>query len=544
MTNNNIEIHIRTYRSLLKSGSSLKISRLADSHINMHSILHQKSDSNDIDIAAFIYCLLRLPAVMSQVSAVILGQSYSVFKNAHLGKISKWKEVEAPGRRRKMFFDGKKTLAVYIASVSDVDDLITLLTAFEIEWNKFHKKLKSVKHPEAFIEKVIPAEDIGRMKNIWGKDYQDFLYALKKKSIALNVQLLSGSYIEYSKSTSYWWKIITKSLHQLNIPRRPIYFVSSNTHSITNLLTRFAVYEENELVSYLYSLGNSELVRLWEGIESGDFLANREHFLYYLAKKYAASHPEILKKKEALENKLGIHTIPASKYLDIETQVIELNKLSQDKILSQKLGASLPFLQNSRAVIINIDYPLGWAAYQVLTEIGRNVDNIKGVYIMGKAATLNGQIGDILLPSTVYDTHTKNTYTFNNAFKKEDFSTLFKTGTLLSGQKSVSTKGTFLENDDMVKKWFDDDYTIIEMEGGPYLNAVYEFIYYDRYEENQFISLGNPPFELGIAHYASDTPYSKAKNLGIRNLSYEGVEPTYAISLAILKKIIQREKNS
>jgi len=481
---------------------------------------------------------------MSQVSNIILGQSYSVFKNANYGKITRWKEVAAPGRRRKMFYDSKKTLAVYIASVSDVDDLITLLTAFQIEWNKFHKKIANVKNPEKYIEKIISPEDIGRIKNIWGKDYQDFLYAIKNKSVSFGVRLLSGSYVEYSKSTSYWWKNILKNLHFLNIPRRPIYFVSSNTHSITNLLTRFAIFEENELITYLYSLGNADLVRLWEGIESGDFLANREHFLYYIAKKYAAMHPEILRKKESLENKLGIHTVPAARYLDIETQVIELSKLSLDKVLSQNLGISLSFLQKSRAVILNIDYPLGWAAYQVLTEIGRNVDSIKGVYIMGKAATLNGQIGDIIIPNTVYDTHTKNTYAFSNSFQSLDFRPIFKTGSIVSDQKSVSTKGTFLENDDMVKKWFDDGFTIIEMEGGPYLNAVYEFIYYDRYEENQFISLGNPPFELGIAHYASDTPYSKAKNLGVRNLSYEGVEPTYAISLAILKKIIQHEKNT
>ncbi|KKS47531.1 MAG: hypothetical protein UV09_C0004G0020 [Candidatus Gottesmanbacteria bacterium GW2011_GWA2_42_18] len=79
------------------------------------------------------------------------------------------------------------------------------------------------------------------------------------------------------------------------------------------------------------------------------------------------------------------------------------------------------------------------------------------------------------------------------------------------------------------------------MEAGPYLNAAYEFIYYNRYEENEFINLSPTPFELGIAHYASDTPYSKAKNLGVRNLSYEGVESTYAISQTILKKIAERE---
>lgn len=541
-TSQSIEIHIRTYRSLLKATGTLKIEQLLPSHMEMNSILHEKANADDIDIASFIYCLLRLPACMSEINQVILGQSYSVFKNAHMGQIRKWKDVPSPGRRRKMLHDGKKKLAVYIASVTDVDDIITLMTAFQLEWNKFHKKLINVKDLEKYVEKIIAPEDLGRIQNIWGKEYKNFLHAIKNKKVSFEVKLLAGSYVEYAKSTSYWWKNINRTLHNLNIPRHPIYFVSSNTHSISNILTRFALYEENELISYLYSLNNIELIRIWEKIEKGDFLGSRDHFLYYIAKKYASLHPEILKKKESLEEKLGIHTIRSSRFLDIDAQVIELSKLATDTNLHQKLGTSLSFLKNSKAMILNIDYPLGWAAYQVLTEIGRNVDLIKGVYVMGKAATLNGQIGDILLPSQIYDTHTKNTYAINNIFSSKDFKNIFKTGSVLDNQKSIATKGTFFENNELIKKWFDDGYTVIEMEGGPYLNAVYEFIYYDRYEENQFISLFNPPFELGIAHYASDTPYSKAKNLGVRNLSYEGVEPTYAISLAILKKIIEKEK--
>ena len=539
-----IEIHIRTYRSLLKASGSIKINQLIASHLSLKSILHQKGAGDDIDIAAFIYVLLRLPQIISSVSEVILGQSYSVFKNAHLGAVTKWREVFAPGRRRKMFYDGKKRLAVYIASVTDVDDIITLLTAFEIEWNKLHRKLSSIKNPGRYIETVLSPEDLGRLQNIYGKDFKTFLNSIKTKKVSFEVRLLAGSYVEYAKATSSWWKNILRTLHTLGVPHRPIYFVSSNTHSLTNILTRFALYEEKKLISYLYRLNNPELIRLWEQIQSGGFLANREYFLYYIAKKYAAAYPEILKKKEALERQLGIHTVRSSRYLDIDAQVIEISKLGTDKQLAGKLKTDLSPLQKSKAVILNIDYPLGWAAYQVLTEIGQNVDLIKGVYIMGKAASLTGQIGDILIPTTVYDQHTKNVYALNNTFSPKDFRDTFRTGRVLDGQKSVSTKGTFLENEKLIKQWFEAGYTIIEMEGGPYLNAVYEFIYYNRYTENQFISLVNPPFELGLIHYASDTPYSKAKNLGVRNLSYEGVEPTYAISRAILSKIFTRELSS
>lgn len=520
-----IEIHIRTYRSLLKAGGKIKISQLIDSHINMDSILHEKAGSKEIDVASFIYVLLRLPICMSKVKNIILGQSYDVFHKHGFADIDSWQEATSPGRRRKMYFDGSGTLVVYIASVTDVDDLITLLSAFQIEWNKFHKALSNSANLESFTEKLINKDDLDKIKNIWGNDYPSFLRAIQKTKVDFTVQLLAGSYVEYAKATQAWWKNIVRMLPKLNLEDRPIYFISSNTHSIINLLTKFALKEEKILIDFLYQTKNANLIRLWEEIKSGDFLANKENFLCYIAKKYARHNPSFLKKKEENEKSLGIHTIPASHYLDIDAQIIEIKK----------------FVKNSPSLIINIDYPLGWAAYQILTEIGQNVTEIRGVYIMGKAATLTGQIGDILVSDTVFDQHTKNIYVFDNAFQRRDFAQFFKTGMIHTHQKTVAAKGTFLENGNIIKKWFAQGYNIIEMESGPFLNAIYEFIYYNRYVENQFISLVNIPFEIGIANYASDTPYSKARNLGVRNLSYEGVEPTYAISSVILKKIIEKE---
>ncbi|MBI2616757.1 hypothetical protein HYW55_01325 [Candidatus Gottesmanbacteria bacterium] len=535
-----IEIYIRTYRSLLKSSGTVNIAQLIDAHIAAKPLLHEKGGTDTIDTSAFIYGLLRLPQVMSNVKKVILGQSLDVFKKHNVIKFSQLKEVEAPGRRRKMYFDGKEILYVYIASVTDVDDLITLLTSFQIEWNKFHEKLRHAKDTESEAKKHLSQDDISKMQKIWGKEYPKFLQAIKYREVSFTVQLLSGSYVEYAKATQRWWDHIENQLKYLNFLSRPLYFVSSNTHSLVNLLLRHVLADEKLLIEYLYKTHDQTLLRLWREINSGDFLANRENFLYYIAKKYGKTHPEYEKRRTHLMTKLGIHVIPSSHYLDIDTQVIEVKKLA-GLSLDPRLKLDTKNLGKSDAVIVNIDYPLGWAAYQILTEIGQNVARIKGVYIMGKAATLNGQIGDILLPTTVFDQHTKNLYVFDNSLRASDFETIFKTGAVLSDQKTIAAKGTFLENGDLVKKWYQEGYTIIEMETGPYFNALYEFVFYNRYAENDFISLTNAPFEIGIAHYASDTPYSKAKNLGVRNLSYEGVEPTYAISLAILKKIIERE---
>jgi hypothetical protein len=78
-------------------------------------------------------------------------------------------------------------------------------------------------------------------------------------------------------------------------------------------------------------------------------------------------------------------------------------------------------------------------------------------------------------------------------------------------------------------------------EAGPYLNAIYEHTFADRHPTGEAVSFLRPPFDLGFLHYASDTPYSKGLNLGSRNLSYFGMDPTYATSLAIARRIMRQE---
>ena len=59
---------------------------------------------------------------------------------------------------------------------------------------------------------------------------------------------------------------------------------------------------------------------------------------------------------------------------------------------------------------------------------------------------------------------------------------------------------------------------------------------------NEIVNLYGVPFDIGILHYASDTPMSKGKNLGAGALSYEGMDSTYATSIAILRRILSREQ--
>ena len=199
------------------------------------------------------------------------------------------------------------------------------------------------------------------------------------------------------------------------------------------------------------------------------------------------------------------------------------------------------FLKKSDALILNIDYPLGLAAYNLLVKVAEYTSPLLGIYVMGKAATLNGRRGDVMIPNVSFDEHSHNTYLYNNCFAADDVSQDLVYGTVLDNQKSVAVLGTYLQNAKVMEVVYREGYTDIEMEAGPYLSAVYELTRPKRHPMDEIVTLYNLPFDLGILHYASDTPLTKGENLGAGTLSYFGVDSTYATSLAILRRIMQLE---
>ena len=84
-------------------------------------------------------------------------------------------------------------------------------------------------------------------------------------------------------------------------------------------------------------------------------------------------------------------------------------------------------------------------------------------------------------------------------------------------------------------------YSDIELEAGPYLSGIYELFRPKRYPTNELANMYGVPFDLGILHYASDTPWGRRINLGAGSLSYFGMDPTYATREAILRRIFAEE---
>jgi hypothetical protein len=358
----------------------------------------------------------------------------------------------------------------------------------------------------------------------------------------LRVRMLGGSAVGYARVTRHWWAPVRPTLSERGLDGRPVYFVSSNPHSLVNLVSGTARRREGEIVDWLEVAGppelRDELARFRDRRTEGSW----ENFLYYSAREYFETNPERKEERAAEERAAGITHISSRTALRVSAQVIALDALDPaalDPRLAE--GVDAGHLAACDAVIVNIEYPLGVAAYNILREISEADDTLRGVYILGKAATLNADVGDVMISSVIHDEHSGSTYWLDNAFSVDDIAPYLVFGSGLDNQRAVTVKSTFLQNREYLDFYYREAFTVVEMEAGPFCNAVYEIAAVDRYPVGEAVNFSKLPVDLGIIHYASDTPYTQARTLGARGLSYFGMDSTYASSIAILRRVLRRE---
>ena len=555
-----IELYQRTYYSLLRTTDEVQIRSLVESHTRVESALHVKAGEPEMDLDALLYASLRLPPCIAQVRLAVMSPSKRALQEGGYPDVERWQPVVAPGRRRRMLFDGQETLAAYIASRSDIDDLIPTLAAYQIEWNKVNLRLRTAPLAERLaicVEKEsdvagplreelcqqleLSAADLAGLEAAWGDQFAVTLLAMARREKRFAVRLLASSYVDYGRAARYWWEHIVASV-STPLAERTIYFVSSNTHSLVNLLSGCALRREEELIRFVEEGEDAGLRAEYQAIQREAVRSSWQNFLYYVLKKYVRpSQGQATARACQQEMRTcGIWHVESLHHLDVDAQVIELCALQQEWLDPRVRVEGLELLRDSDALILNIDYPLGLAAYRILAQVTTGVGALRGLYVLGKAATLNGRVGDVMIPGVVHDEQSQNTYLFHNTFCAADVRPYLVYGTVLDNQKAISVRGTFLQNRQYMDIFYREGFTDIEMEAGPYLSAVYEAIRPKRYPVDEIVNLYTAPFETGILHYASDTPFTRGRSLG-EHLSYFGMDATYACSIAILRRILERE---
>lgn len=559
-----VDLYVRTYTTLLESSGAVSVSSFEPAHLTAAPSLHAGATEPEPDMNAMMYSLHRLPATIMRIRHFVLGQSAIAFERAGFADFSTWNMQTAPARRRKWHFDGKDTLGALIASSSDLDDMIPTIVALHIELTKIHRILRA--SPEAIaliagfangepedpplVDRVgelllISPQDWKRLRGVWGAELWPNLHALARERKRWDVRMLGASYLGYNRATRQWWAPVQLAMAELGFLNRPVYFVSSNTHSLVNTLAGTATRRKAQLTQYIRDAMPDLLPEL-EALEAGTSRSSWENLLYFAARSYFAEpgREQERRIRNAEEDAAGIHHFSSTGAIDVGIQIIDLQQIdvaSLDPRLLHPGEALVP--SSTGAIIVNINYPLGLAAYHIMSQIAMSTEQIRGIYILGKAATLNGRIGDVMIANVVFDEHSGNTYWLDNCFSYADLAPYLVYGAALDNQKAVTVKGTYLQNQGYLDFYYRESYTVVEMEAGPYLNAIYEDLFLDRYPQDEAINLAqhsDGKLDLGIIHYASDTPYTRAQTLGARGMSYYGLDSTYASTLAIVRRIFEK----
>jgi len=557
-----------TYITLSSTGA-VPLRRLEEAYRSMGPIIHERANDDALDSSALCYAALRLPPCVTGVRKIFLGQSETILEEGGV-PMSAWTEVTARARRRRYLYDGKDTLICFIASKSDVDDVIPSLLALQIEWNKAHRILAKAELPDTFpaepeqreaaVARLLETtrDDARKLCGAFGDRLPETMAAMRREPMDLYVRNFEASYCRYRRETETWWRQIQTQCP--DIEHRPVYFVSSNTHSLINVLSGFAEEHEDEILRFAEK--DPELAEFARrnidanenlgprpsdqaapaGIETVVRGNRRANLLYYLLMRYEQQDATgaVTERRIAHEERVGVRRISGEKTLDIPTQVIDLRLLSTACFPDEKCARWSAFA-GTDAMVLNIDYPLGRTAYFILNKLAEHVPRIRGVYVIGKAASLFADRGDVLIPSSIVDQHTRNQYFFENCIRVRDVEPFLDGAvhSIYDNQKAVTVLGTFLQNREMLNQFLAAGVTDLEMEAGPYLAAIYEIAKPKRYPENEVLSLRLNDIDLGIVHYVSDNPLS-GRHLSTR-LEQDGVDATYAATRAVLVRMLTRE---
>jgi hypothetical protein len=230
----------------------------------------------------------------------------------------------------------------------------------------------------------------------------------------------------------------------------------------------------------------------------------------------------------------GFHDIPDRSGAHIDCQIIDTAELDLEN-LHPELQINRDAVKQQQPVILVMDYAFGTQAFELIDPLlqpmriageERNL-NLRSISVMGKAGTLCGKKGDIMIATAHVLEGSAHNYMLDNDLTAEDF----------AGYQDVFTGpvitvlGTSLQNRDVLETFRSTSWKAvgIEMEGGHYHRAINAAIIRKHIPED---------VKVRYAYYASDNPLKSGQTLASGSLGAAGVKPTYLITQRILEKIL------
>ncbi|TAE48332.1 MAG: hypothetical protein EAZ44_10090 [Cytophagia bacterium] len=308
-----------------------------------------------------------------------------------------------------------------------------------------------------------------------------------------------------------WAENIKKALIEQKLHQRPIHIISANTHSFLNsLLAKAALENDFSPQATLFEIA-------MEVRKPTSITQNKKIFQF------------------AKEN--GVIFLADNTGTNLSVQIFDVDKLPLDK-LPQEIKYNAEKIKKEKPVIIVMDYAFGEQAYETIDELLKPLKieekevlmPVKSISVMGKAGILQGDKGDLMIPSSHVFEGTADNYPFKNDLSKEDF----KDSDLDAFEGTMITVlGTSLQNKDILEYFQHSSWQAIglEMEGAHYQKAIQAAAKIRKNLSEKVI--------VRYAYYASDNPLLTGSTLASGSLGLIGVKPTYLISSVILSKIFQ-----
>ncbi len=493
------------------------------------------------ELEGLIYVLERLPEGIEQCRYINL-TSDEGYGESH------FKAIVPPKRRRNCYRIDEEQMNIEITrGRSDIYDILTHLTFLYIESDKIGERVliededRTIRDWEK-LEEAVGKSKLNRSErevalihtaNILGRPFVEVMEVYKKLATKSNperflhiIYWLGKLAIEERRGGEKraitfsamlrerlghhihgerWANAIKTTLQNKGLISRPLHIISSNMHSVLNsLFARKALSQE---------FPDNSSLEIYEALsqETGQKLRNRVR---------------------AMAIKNGMVEIDDTTGANIDVQLFDLGKLTDDACcyeISEKVRREKP-------VILVMDYAFGEQAFETIDELLKPMEvdgkrifmNVDSISIMGKAGILEGDKGDLMIPSAHMFEGTADNYPFVNELCREDFS---GNGLRVFEGTMVTVLGTSLQNKDILKFFRDSTWNVIglEMEGVHYQKAIQsaskirKSISYD--------------VKVRYAYYASDNPLKTGHTLASGGLGTTGVKPTYLITDKILKQI-------
>ncbi len=504
------------------------------------------SDHRIVELKGLEYVLDRMPRGIENCNRIILTADEN-FNDTSFEKITPLK------RRRNSYLVSEKEICFVVTrGLTEIYDIVTHITFLNIESQKIHRQIfrndgsicTEWKNLERIYLDETPLEGAALDKALWNlstilgrtyrevrKSYERFeehhgkngnhnngLFAIVYgmglrilEEIQSNNALLTIHFtpslqemIGRHKYATLWAKNVKRNLHELGLQNRPIHVMSANMHSMKNICygAGFLQKQGRQVPNDLYDM-IGELRGFDEEIS-----------------EFASS--------------FGFSYLHDTSESSIDVMILDVCKNRRENF-HQSLHYNFRYIKNNKPVIVVIDYAFGAQAFDILDEFlcpsnlqGKAVElEIRSINIMGKAGTLPGNKGDIMLATAHVMEGTTNNYIVHNDLEMSDFDC----GYPIHVGPMVTVLGTSLQNRDVLSRFHTSSWKAVglEMEGGHYQRAI-----------SAAIIQGHVPcgIKTRYAYYASDNPLNNGETLASGSLGDDGVKPTYMITRVMFEKIV------